>query len=79
MVQVKINSAGKRETMVVSVDTSIETCLEQAGVTVSSSTVFLNGAQVSKLDLDRSLADHGVADGSENNTILATVKADSAC
>ena len=77
MIQVKISTNSKRQTVTTDVNSTVKSVLNANGFAVNGATMHLNGAMLSNTDLNASFADNGVADGS-TATLIAVTKADSA-
>ena len=75
MVQVIVGNNVKRNTVVVSPETTLRTVLEDNGIDYSRGTMHLNGASLNPGDLDKSFAALNVT---EKCFLLNVVKADNA-
>lgn len=75
MVQVIVGNNVKRETVVVSPETTLRTVLEQNNIDYSRGVMHLDGASLNPGDLDKSFANLGIT---EKCYLLNVVKADNA-
>jgi len=75
MVQVIVGNNVKRNTVVVSPETTLRTVLEDNGIDYSRGTMHLDGASLNPGDLDKSFAALNVT---EKCFLLNVVKADNA-
>lgn len=75
MVQVIVGNNVKRETVVVSPETTLRTVLEENGIDYARGVMHLDGASLKPGDLDKSFASLGIT---EKCYLLNVVKADNA-
>lgn len=75
MVQVVVGNNLKRETKVVSAETTLRTVLEEASIDYSRGMTTIDGSPLQPGDLDKSFSDFGIA---EKTYLLNVVKADNA-
>lgn len=75
MVQLKIGTNTKRQTVVVPDTITPKQALENAGIDYSMATVHLDGAPLSTVEMNTSLAEQGIT---ETGTLICVVKATNA-
>ena len=75
MIQLKIGTNTKRNTVVVSEDISPKEALEDADIDYSMATVHLDGAALSANEMNMTFAEHGIT---EKATLICVVKATNA-
>lgn len=77
MISLKIGTNTERKTVIVDANTPLKLILADNNVRTTGTALHLNGNLLPGCDVDKSLAELGVADGTEA-MLIAVVKADSA-
>lgn len=75
MIQVKVGTNTKRETLVLAESATPKQALNQAGVDYSTATIHLDGSVIKAAEMNKSLADLGIT---ESCTLIAVIKTDNA-
>lgn len=75
MVKITVGNNLKRETAIVDSETTLRSCLEEAGVDYTRGITTLDGATLGAGDLDKTFDDFGIK---EKAFLLNVVKADNA-
>lgn len=75
MIKVNVGNNVKRETKLVSEETTLRAVLEDAGIDYTKGTMTLDGSTLGPGDLSKTFADFGIAD---KCFLLNVVKADNA-
>lgn len=75
MVQVKLSTNTQRKTITVDANTSIRNILEENDIDYSRTPIYIDGAPLQVGDMDKTLAECGIAD---RCMIAAIVKTDNA-
>ena len=75
MIKVTVGNNLKRESVIVSANTTLRTVLEDNGIEYTRGVMHLDGASLAPGDLDKTFADFGIA---EKCFLLNVVKADNA-
>ncbi len=70
MVNITLATNAERKSVIVDVNTTLDSIIRQNGVSIDGANIMLNGTTVSPFDLDRTLAQCNVAD---NSTAMMSV------
>ena len=75
MIKLTIGSNVKRETKIVSADMTLRQAFEEAGINYATGVSTLDGAPLGPGDMDKTFAQHGIAD---RTFLYSITKADNA-
>lgn len=75
MIQVRVSSNTKRDTVIVPAETTPRQVFEQAGINYTSGISSLDGAPLRAGEMDKSFAEFGIT---ERCTLMNVIKADNA-